>query len=171
MGEGNRISVQRVVPDGLKGLVQYIARPPRAGQGPQKVGEVIEFYGELGLMSCPGEMELGICVFHKRPLVLDQMERHARTQELLYAVDADFIAVAAPSEPGGKVPQASEVVALEVRRGEGLLFQKGCWHWAPYPFARESFALVGFARGTASADMDIQPLAAPLTISAGGRKG
>ena len=126
---------------------------------------MIEFYGELGLMRCPGEMELGICVFHKRPLVVDQMERHAKTLELLYAVDEDFIAVAAPSEPGGKAPRISELVALKVRRGEGLLFQKGCWHWAPYPFAQESFALVGFARGTASADMDIQPLPTKIMIS------
>jgi len=165
MGEEGTIRVGRTIPDSLKGLVQYIALPPKSAEGPQKVGEVIEFYGELGLMKVPGEMELGICVFHKRPLVQEQMERHLSTQELLYAIDDDFIAVAAPGGPGAKAPLASELVALEVRRGEGLLFQKGCWHWAPYPFAKESFALVGFSRGTATADMDIQPLGREITLS------
>ena len=161
----DRVSVRRTLPEGLKGIVQWISRPAAAAGGPQKVGDVIEFFGELGIMDCPGEMELGICVFHERPLVLDQMERHARTPELLYAIDEDFIAVAAPSEPGGKAPRLSELVALRVRRSEGLLFQAGCWHWAPYPFSKESFALVGFARGTASKDMTIQPLGRTITIS------
>ena len=165
MGENDKVPVGRTIPDSLKGSVQYISLPPKSAEGPQKVGGVIEFYGELGLMKVPGEMELGICVFHKRPLVLEQMERHAGTQELLYAVDNDFIAVAAPGRPG-KAPLASDLVALKVRRGEGLLFQKGCWHWAPYPFAEESYALVGFARGTATADMDIQPLDRKVTIAA-----
>jgi hypothetical protein len=164
MGEENMISVRRTVPENLEGVVQWIARPPRAADGSQKIGEVIEFYGELGLMKCNGELELGICVFHKRPLVLDQMELHAHTQELLFAIDEDFIAVAAPSEPGGGAPRLADLVALKVRRGEGLLFQKGCWHWAPYPFAEESFALVGFARGTASKDMLIRPLGRKITI-------
>jgi hypothetical protein len=165
MGEKDVIRAGRTIPDSLKGLVQYIALPPKTAEGPQKVAGVIEFYGELGLMKVPGEMELGICVFHKRPLVQEQMERHANTQELLYAVDDDFIAVAAPGEPGSKAPLASQLVALQVRRGEGLLFQKGCWHWAPYPFSDESYALVGFARGTATRDMDIQPLDRKVTIA------
>lgn len=165
MSEGDRISVRQTLPQSLKGLVQLIARPPRAADGSQKIGEVIEFYGELALMECRGELEFGICVFHKRPMVLDQMERHARTPELLYAIDEDFIAVAAPSEPGGETPRLSELVALRVRRGEGLLFQTGAWHWAPYPFAEESFALVGFARGTASTDMVIRDLGRKITIA------
>ncbi len=165
MGAVDRVSVRRTLPESLKGIVQWIARPVQVA-GRQKVGGVIEFFfGELGVMNCPGEIEFGICVFHERPLVLNQMERHALTPELLYAIDEDFIAVAAPSEPGGKAPRLSELAALKVRRGEGLLFQAGCWHWAPYTFSNESFALVGFARGTATEDMTIQPLGRTITIS------
>ncbi len=162
---GDTIRVTRTVPDAMKALVQYIALPQKSAEEAQKVTEV-EFYGELGLMKVPAEMELGICVFHKRPLVQEQMERHVGTQELLYAVDQDFIAVAAPNAPGGRTPAASGLVALEVRHGEGLLFQKGCWHWAPYPYTDESYALVGFARGTASKDMDIKPLGRKVKIEA-----
>ncbi len=166
MSEKDSIGVRRTLPESLKGLVQHIARPARGHGGTQPIGEVIEFYGELGLIECRGQLEIGICVFHKRPPVLDQMEMHEHTQELLYAIDDDFIAVAAPGEAGGGAPLLSELVALRVKRGEGLLFQKGVWHWAPFPFAAESFALVGFARGTATTDMIVRDLGRKITIAA-----
>jgi hypothetical protein len=162
------IIARRTLPETMKGIVQWVARPRQVAGGPQEIGGVIQFFSELGLMKCRGELEFGICVFHKRPLVLDQMERHARSAEILYAVDEDFIAVAAPSEPGGRAPRLSELVALKVKRGEGLIFQEGCWHWAPYTSAEESFALVGFARKTATKDMTILPLGRTITISAEG---
>ena len=165
MSEIDRIAVRRTLPESLKGLVRQIARPSGDGNRSQRIGEVIEFYGELGLIECRGELEIGICVFRNRPLVLDRMERHVMTQELLYAIDDDFIAVAAPNEAGGEVPRLSELVALRVKRGEGLLFQKGVWHWAPYPFAAESFALVGFARGTATTDMIVRDLGRKIMIA------
>ncbi len=165
MSATDTIPVQRTVPKHLEGLVQLVARPARPEGGPPDLGVDVEFYGELGLLECPGKMELGICIFRRRPMVLDKMERHVGTPELLYAVDDSFIAVAAPDAPGGGAPDPSALVALEIHRGEGLVFARGCWHWAPYPFAKESFALVGFARGTATADMDIRPLGREITIS------
>ena len=91
------------------------------------------------------------------------MEQHLRSQELLYAIDDDFIAVTAPDDGGA--PRLSELVALKVKRGEGLLFQKGVWHSAPYPFSAESFALVGFTRGTATKDMIIRDIGRKIAIA------
>jgi hypothetical protein len=164
------ITAQRTLPDALTGIVQWVARPQRSGGG-QDVGGVIDFFGELGLMKCPGELELGICVFRRRPLELDRMECHYGSAEILYAVDDDFIAVAAPGGPDGKSPRLSDLAAFHVRRGEGLLFDKGCWHWAPFTFGEESFALVGFARGTSTKDMTILPLGRTITIREDGARG
>jgi hypothetical protein len=47
------------------------------------------------------------------------------------------------------------MMAVLVHRGEGLIFGKGVWHWVPYPLKDESFALVGFAWGTAAGDMSV----------------
>lgn len=165
MSTPTTIRVVTEIPASLASSVKRIARPPRDPGGPPTANDAITWFGELGVIRCRSELELGICVFRRRPSVIDRMEQHARTQELLYAIDDDFIAVAAPADPATKAPRLSDLAAVIVRRGEGLLFQTGAWHWAPFPMKDESFALVGFARGTATKDMIVRELGQTIIIS------
>ena len=165
MSASTTIHVVTEIPASLASAVKRISRPPRNSGSPPTANDAITFFGELGVMQCRSELELGICVFRQRPALIDRMEQHEKTQELLYAIDDDFIAAVAPADPATGGPRLSELTAVMVRRGEGLLFQTGAWHWAPFPMKEESFALVGFARGTATKDMIVRELGRTISIA------
>jgi hypothetical protein len=155
MDASQRITVAQAQPENLAGLAQLIRLPPLPEGTRRLEADIIRFYGELGRVSYPADLELGICAYRKRPLLVDQLEHHASTQELLYAIDDDFIMPMAPDRGKDNVPDAERIIAIRVKRGEGVIFGKGVWHWVPYPLKEESFALVGFAWGTAAKDMTV----------------
>jgi hypothetical protein len=90
------------------------------------------------------------------------------TQELLYAIDDDFIVAAAPNPVRGStnLPDLEKLVGVIIRRGEGVLFHREIWHSVPYPYKKESFALVCFAKGTAKGDMHMFKLEKKLILQA-----
>ncbi len=119
-------------------------------------------YGPLALIACEGNFELGITTFQKRPLVVDELEQHAETAEMLYAIDADMIIPIAAIiiRDGVAVPDESTFTAMHVKQGEGVVFNEGIWHWAPFPFGDKDFSsvLVGFKQHTAEKDIIIKEL-------------
>ena len=142
----------------LRGLAQLIRLPDSPQEESSTENTMVQFFGELGLLDCTGTLEIGICTYKRRALELDQMEQHTSTQELLVAMDDEFIMPIAPSKRDENAPDPERLVAVRMRRGEGIIFNKGIWHWAPFPLRAESFALVGFARGTARDDMRVVKL-------------
>ncbi len=156
MDAPKRIPVVQAHGEKLSGLAQVVSLPP-VPEGTRRLeGQIIRFYGELGRVSCTGDFELGICAYARRPLLVDQLECHRETQELLCAIDDDFIMPVAPAGGKGGTPDAERMLAILVKRGQGVIFGRGVWHWVPYPLGKEeSFALVGFARGTAARDMTV----------------
>lgn len=176
MKSDRSLQVVDCTPEKLQGLAQLIRVPIEASLMPTEASAV-QFFGELAVIACRGEFEIGICTYRRRPLEVDQMEQHVGTQELLVAIDDDFLMPIAPSRPrgvvagsgsaspaGAAVPELSRLLAVRVRRGEGLVFGEGVWHWAPYPVRQESFALVGFRRGTAKNDMTVCRLEERITL-------
>lgn len=140
----------------LTGIGQHVSLPQE--KKPDLASDVISFYGNLGLLHMRASFELGICTFDKRELSVNKLEQHRNSQEMLYAVDDDFIVVVCPANPSGGEPDESLIQALHVRRGEGLILDQGTWHWVPYPLRRSSYALVGFAKDTAERDMSFYDL-------------
>jgi ureidoglycolate hydrolase len=136
---------------------QAIRIPEKKLKPPDFESEEISFYGALGLFDTKVPIEFGICIYRKRPFAVEQLEQHARTQELLYAIDDDFIMPIAPNTKRGStnVPDLEKLIAVKIRRGEGVLFHRETWHSVPYPFIKESFALVGFAKDTAKEDLRV----------------
>jgi ureidoglycolate hydrolase len=90
------------------------------------------------------------------------------TQELLYAIDDDFIVPVATNAVRGStnVPDLENLIGVRIRRGEGVLFHRETWHSVPYPYKKESFALVCFAKDTAKEDMHIFKLEEKLRMQA-----
>jgi ureidoglycolate hydrolase len=150
------------------GYGQVIAIPHPKERKPDFQSEVISFYGALGVLDTKVPVEFGICVYRKRELVVEELEQHLDTQELLYAIDDDFIVAAAPNPVHGptNLPDLEKLVGVIIRRGEGVLFHRGIWHSVPYPYKKESFALVCFAKGTAGGDMHMFKLGEKLMLQA-----
>ncbi|MGA2477222.1 MAG: hypothetical protein ABSG63_00550 [Spirochaetia bacterium] len=156
-----------IVPAGQKvlaGLATFITLPAAAWHAPTEAAPV-QFYPEQGLITGRGDWELGIVAYRNRPFLVDHLEHHVTTGELLYAVDDDFIMPVAPTKAGTELPDIEKMVAVHVRRGQGLLFGTAVWHWAPYPLRPQSFALVGFGRGTSTKDMIIRELDALVEMA------
>lgn len=124
-------------------------------------------YGPLAFLECEGPVEFGITRFNKRPLIVDKLEQHAETQEMLYAIDDDFIMPVAPIIYKGAEawPDVGKLKAIRVKQGDGVIFKRGFWHWAPFPATRQnSSVLVGFKAGTAKNDIVIKPLGTTFEI-------
>jgi ureidoglycolate hydrolase len=147
---------------------KVIGIPDAKKKKPDFESEVISFYGALGVLDTKVPVEFGICVYKKREPVVEELEQHLGTQELLYAIDDDFIVLAAPNAVHGStnLPDLEKLVGVIIRRGEGVLFHRETWHSIPYPYKKESFALVCFAKGTAKEDMHIFKLEEKLPMQA-----
>jgi len=148
--------VQNINEKNFKELGQIIRIPVEKGKKPDFESEIIRFYGKLGLINANRPFELGICIFKRRSFIVEKLEHHINTQELLYAIDDDFIMPVAPTLDN--VPDLDNIVAVRVNRSEGVVFERGIWHWVPYPLKDESFALVGFAKDTTENDLEIYTL-------------
>lgn len=55
------------------------------------------------------------------------MERHVSTEEVLFALDAPLVLVAADSSPCG-APQAEDLIAVRIEPGQVVVLGRGIWH-------------------------------------------
>lgn len=147
----------------LGGIGVALRLPDPAMRRPDVENDLLKFFGKLGVIEAPVGVEFGICVYERRDFVVENLEQHRRSGELLFAVDDDFLMPAAPNLAGVNQPDLSRACVLRVRRSEGVIFAPGTWHWVPYPVKKgKSFALVGFAIDTPANDMSFHPLAPRL---------
>jgi hypothetical protein len=151
----------------LQGIGVALKLPDSSGRPPDVENQIIRFFGKLGVIEAPGGVEFGMCAYEHRDFVVEGLEQHRRSGELLYAIDDDFLMPVAPNLPNLNQPDLSKAFAIRVRRSEGVIFAPGAWHWVPYPIKRgKSFALVGFAIDTPKNDMFSQALSPPLKMRA-----
>jgi ureidoglycolate hydrolase len=141
-------------------LGQIIFTPKEGEREPTLQSEDFKFYGGIVFMNIKDVFELGICVFNQRELATEQLEQHALTQELLFAIDGDFIMPVAPiiQKNGKSWPDLEHMVAIRVPVGQGVVFNNGIWHWAPFPLKEKSAVIVGFEKDTADKDLVIRDL-------------
>ena len=116
--------------------------------------DIQTYYGQLAVMECGGAVQIGICVAKNREYVVDEMERHAQTPELLVALKGGFVTPVAPSkeENGTLRPDMDKAVAVRVNQGEGIFFDESVWHWTPYAITPECDVLVVFKKDTPQND-------------------
>ena len=155
------LKIEHVSAGNFMNLGQIVTIPVEGSRKATLESPFFKFYGGLGFMEFSGPMELGVCTFKNRDSVVEELEQHARTQELLFAIDGDFIMPVAPIERrnGGEWPDLSRITAIRVRQGEGVIFHRGIWHWAPFPLQPISSVIVGFAKDTAENDLVTRKLA------------
>ncbi len=159
----NELKVVEAATADLRGIGVALRLPEPGARKPDVENELLKFFGKLGVIEAPRGVEFGICAYERRELVVEKLEQHRRSGELLYAIDDDFLMPAAPNLPGVDQPDISRACVLRVRRSEGVIFAPGAWHWVPYPLKKgKSFALVGFAIDTSANDMSFHELSPGL---------
>jgi ureidoglycolate hydrolase len=158
------LSVIETAKADLKGIGTELRLPGPGEKAPDVENQIIRFFGKLGMIESPKAVEFGICAYQRRAFEVERLEQHRLSGELLYAVDEDFLMPVAPNLPGADKPDLEKAFALHIRRGTGVIFAPGAWHWVPYPLKGASFALVGFALDTAKTDMHFHDLVPALKI-------
>jgi len=166
MSKKIEISIKQIETIDFTKYGQVIRIPAPHEAKPDLKSDIINFYGALGMFNSHDTIEFGICTFNKRDLVFEQLEQHILTQELLYAVDDDFIIPVAPNliKSSGNLPDLDNLLAVRIRRGQGVIFHRCTWHWVPFPYKEESFALVGFIKDTSKNDLEIIDLDTKVRI-------
>ena len=159
-----QITAEHVTPENFKMFGKVIAVPKDSK--PDAQSEIQTYYGQLAIMKCTGSIQLGICVAKKRENIVDEMEQHVRTHELLAALRGDFLVPVASSVimDGKAVPDIEHAIAVRVNQGEGILFDTGIWHWTPYPVGEECEILVGFKTDTPKDDFISSKMKEKLVI-------
>lgn len=117
-----------------------------------------KFWSDIADYLIDGETEIGICTVYKQPeSILNGMERHLRTPEILIPIDAPF---ALPVLRDGDDEESTEI--FKVEQGESVVINNGIWHGACLPLNKEqSSYFVIFRKGTPVEDVekkDISPI-------------
>jgi len=162
-----KVKVETLSPEVFgSSLGQIIVTPKEGEREPSLQSEDFKFYGGIALMNIKNVFELGICVFNQRALETNELEQHAQTQELLFAIDGDFIMPVAPivQKNGEAWPDLDRVVAIRVPMGQGVVFNHGVWHWAPFPLKASASVIVGFEKDTADKDLVIRDLDSKIVM-------
>jgi ureidoglycolate hydrolase len=145
----------------FKNLGEIIKIPLDGEKEPTLKSSFFNHYAGLGFIDCSDIVEFGITTFNKRKLEVDKLEQHAKTPELLFAIDGAFVMPVAPIiyQKGEAFPDLNQIKAIKVCQGEGVIFKDGIWHWAPFPYNKEkSSVLVGFKKDTCEDDIIIRDL-------------
>jgi hypothetical protein len=153
--------VKKVEPLIFKKFGEILRIPVEGELKPTLQSDSFKHYAGLGFLDCTDSVEFGITTFNRRPFNVVQLEQHAKTPELLFAIDGAFVMPVAPIiyKDREAYPDIGEIIAIKVDRDEGVIFKDGIWHWAPYPFDKEkSSVLVGFKKGTCEDDIIIRDL-------------
>ena len=123
------------------------------------------YYGKLGVFKNIGDLQAGFCIAKKRPLILDKVEQHQLTEEVLMALKGDFLVAAIPVDEKTGEPDCARARAFAVEQGEGILFNKGVWHWTPFPQGEEATVLVLFKEDTPAKDFTAFTLAEEIELT------
>lgn len=129
-------------------------------------GSGFKHRGELAFMDTHGLLEFGVTTFEKRLMVAPELEQHAKTPELLFAMDGPFVMPIALRTTQGEddLPNEKSIKAIFVEQGQGIIFGDGVWHAAPYPLKEKSSVLVGFKKQSWKHDIILKMLADPIEI-------
>jgi len=160
MNYDKKMLIQYISKDNFSDLGVLIKIPQEGEMKPLLESSFFKHYGPLGFIEGEDPVEFGITTFKKRELIVDKLEQHSQTQELLYAIDGDFIMPVAPiiNKEEEEFPDEEKIIIIRVPQGVGVIFKQGYWHWAPFPIKDISSVLVGFKKGTAENDIIIKDL-------------
>ena len=145
------IKPRRITPENFAPFGRVVTAPAHE---PTASGPTFKFWSDIASYHVDGETEIGLCTVYRQDRdVVDWMEQHVRTPEILIPIDAPFVL---------PVMKDGNVQAFIVNPGEAAVIGDGEWHSACIPAGRmEMRYFVIFRRGTPAQDVtkqDIQPL-------------
>lgn len=130
-----------------------VAAPPASE--PLAADDTFAFWSDVANYEIDGATEIGFCTVYRQDRdVVDWMERHDKTPEILVPIDGPFVLPVMTAD--------GEVEAFRAEPGTAVVIGAGVWHSACKPVeASETTYFVIFRRGTPQEDVikkDIEPI-------------
>lgn len=160
------IKVQKLLEADLTGLGKPICI--RDDYPPDAIDDIQTYYGKLAIRPGESSTQVGICVAKNRPLIVDEVECHLETAEILVALTGSFVVPVLPSREtdGTLVPDKDKAIAVRVDQGEAIMFNPGIWHWTPYAVDQPTAnVLVIFKEDTPDKDFHGCKFESPLEMA------
>lgn len=120
------------------------------------------YWDKVSQLNLGENVSTGILEVKKRDLVVDTMEKHVKTPEVIISLHGDSVFAVGKTSSEGKI---SDIKAFALKQGEGIAMDKGTWHWAPYPMEETAKFLVIFTEGTPHEDCCVKELDEPVLIN------
>ncbi len=118
--------------------------------------EIFTFWDGLAELDIKGKTTVALLEVYPREPKFSKLERHARTEEVFFALDRDVIALVGGPTPSADLPDLRTVKAFRLEAGKGVFLREGVWHWIPHPLGGKARLIVIFRKGTPEEDLDIK---------------
>ncbi len=131
-------------------------------EGPVIGKEPILFYRDMIQLNLGGKTtaSFSACKVWRRPNVVDLIEFHTNTEELILPFDSDVMIHVAPATPGDVVPYDKIEIFL-IPKGTLVVLKAGVWHHAPFSTLDALDAclvLIGLPERAYANDCEVVPL-------------
>ena len=137
-----RIKAQKLTPDAFAPYGKVIEAPEDDSQTVAE--DRYTFWPEVACVSCgSGALQLGISRLFSRPLRTCVMERQLSTQVMIVPMTGPILILCAKAgslDPQETVPYR-KAEAFVVRRDQGVVIDRGVWHWTPMPLGGDGDVL------------------------------
>lgn len=123
-------------------------------EGPSLSNDTLDCWNRLAGLDGVDQLEITLCRVKLRPYLVEMMERHTQTYEVILPFNGDMVLpVADPIDGAGGV-RADRVRLFRIYPGMCVVLDPGVWHWLPYPVdADRAEFFVVFRLGTADDDL------------------
>ncbi|MCF8240335.1 MAG: ureidoglycolate lyase [Melioribacteraceae bacterium] len=141
------INTKQITEDNFKKFGRVVKSPK--GE-PTAQANDFKFWSDITDYEIDGTTEIGICTVYKQPKnIINGMERHLLTPEILIPIDAPFVLPLLKEGDSGENAEA-----FQVDIGEVVIIDNSVWHGACLPVEKiEASYFVIFKKGTPQDDV------------------
>jgi ureidoglycolate hydrolase len=125
---------------------------------PALIEKNFEWWGRLAVLDSLKGFEVGLLRLKVNELVINKMERHKNTQEILVPVDGKFIIPVSCHKGESDLLPPEEVKAFYLDRGQIIVLKPGIWHCAPFPLQDNTSTFILFQQDTVENDLEFRGL-------------
>ena len=121
--------------------------------------DYLDWWGGLYDLDFADTASLGYLEIRRREFVINELERHVKAAEIFIPVEGVSIMPFAPAgnpDNPNETPSLDELTAFIVDGTQGMVIEKGVWHFPPFPLTQRMGFVLTVRKDTAD-DLDIKP--------------
>jgi hypothetical protein len=153
-----QIPVSRANACGFEAFGRHLCWREVARSAPTFSEPNFDWWGKLAILFFPEGLELGLLRLRQREPVIDRLERHLQSAELIIPVDGDFIIPVSSGASSERGIAAHSVGAFELHKEECIIINPGTCHGPPLPLDKDASVILALQNDTPATDLEFQPI-------------